>query len=90
MTDFLTDHGVVVALACSGAAVLYGLIVTVLLLRKPAGNAKMKSISGAIQEGARAYLTRQYLIIAGVAVVVAGLLVVLQNEETAIGFVIGG
>ncbi|MGZ5325134.1 MAG: sodium-translocating pyrophosphatase [Solirubrobacterales bacterium] len=86
----MTDHGVVVALACSGAAVLYGLIVTVLLLRKPAGNAKMKSISGAIQEGARAYLTRQYLIIAGVAVVVAGLLVVLQNEETAIGFVIGG
>ncbi|MGZ5309447.1 MAG: sodium-translocating pyrophosphatase [Solirubrobacterales bacterium] len=86
----MTDHGVVVALACSGAAVLYGLIVTVLLLRKPAGNAKMKSISGAIQEGARAYLTRQYLIIAGVAVVVAGLLLVLQNEETAIGFVIGG
>ncbi|MGZ5376355.1 MAG: sodium-translocating pyrophosphatase, partial [Solirubrobacterales bacterium] len=86
----MTDHGVVVALACSGAAVLYGLIVTVLLLRKPAGNAKMKSISGAIQEGARAYLTRQYLIIAGVAVVVTGLLVVLQNEETAIGFVIGG
>ncbi len=90
MTDFLTDHGVLVAVLCAGAAVLYGAIVTVLLLRKPPGNKKMQSISAAIQEGARAYLTRQYMIIAAVAVVLAGVLVALQNVETAIGFVIGG
>ena len=90
MTDFLTDHGVAVALACAGAAILYGLIVTVVLLRKPAGNKKMKDISGAIQEGARAYLTRQYLIIAAVGLVVAAVLIPLQNVETAVGFVIGG
>ncbi len=90
MTDFLTDHGIIFALGCAGAAVLYGLVMTVVLLRKPAGNNKMKAISQAIQEGASAYLRRQYLIIAGVAVILAVVLLVLQNEETAVGFVIGG
>ena len=50
----------------------------------------MQEISGAVQEGASAYLKRQYTIIAGVGVVVAILLIPLQNIETAIGFVIGG
>src|SRR4051794_15798812 len=50
----------------------------------------MQEISGAIQEGARAYLTRQYTIIAGVAVILAVLLWILQDYRTAIGFVIGG
>ena len=90
MTDFLTDHGVAIALGCSAAAVIYGAVVTMLLLRKPQGNRKMQSISKSIQEGARAYLRRQYTIIAGVAVVLAILLLVLQNGITALGFVIGG
>ena len=50
----------------------------------------MVEISGAIQEGASAYLKRQYTIIAGVGVVIALLLIPLQNVETAVGFVIGG
>src|SRR5213083_2147082 len=50
----------------------------------------MREISGAVQEGAKAYLTRQYTIIAGVAIVLAILLIVLRNVDTAIGFVIGG
>src|SRR4051794_41970304 len=50
----------------------------------------MQEISGAVQEGAKAYLTRQYTIIAGVAVVLAILLIVLRNVDTAIGFAIGG
>ncbi len=50
----------------------------------------MQEISTAVQEGAQAYLTRQYTIIAGVAVVLAVLLIVLRNVDTAIGFVIGG
>ncbi len=90
MTDFLTDHGVVVALGCAAAAVVYGLLVTQRLLAKSPGNDTMQRISGAVQEGASAYLKRQYTIIAGVGAVVAILLIPLQNWETALGFVIGG
>jgi K(+)-stimulated pyrophosphate-energized sodium pump len=90
LTDFLTDYGVVVALGCAAAAVVYGLLVTQRLLAKSPGNDQMQEISGAVQEGASAYLKRQYMIIAGVGVVVAILLIPLQNVETAIGFVIGG
>ncbi len=90
MTDFLTDYGVVVALVCAGAAVLYGLLITQRLLARPAGNDRMQEISGAVQEGASAYLNRQYTIIGAVAVPIAIVLLLLQNWETAVGFVIGG
>ena len=90
MTDFLTDHGVVVALACAGIAVIYGLVVTASLLKMSPGNKKMQDISRAIQEGASAYLTRQYLIIGLVAIPLVVVLFFLQNSATAIGFIIGG
>ena len=90
MTDFLTDYGVVFALVCAGAAVAYGLIVTQRLLAKSPGNERMQEISGAVQEGAKAYLNRQYMIIAAVAGPIAIVLWVLQDWQTALGFVIGG
>jgi K(+)-stimulated pyrophosphate-energized sodium pump len=90
MTEFLTDYGVVVALGCSAAAVVYGLLITQRLLSKSPGNEQRKESSGSVQEGAGAYLKPQYVIIAAVGVVVAILLIPLQNAETAIGFVIGG
>ncbi len=90
MTDFLTEYGVVVALVCAAAAVLYGLIITQRLLSKSPGNERMQEISGAVQEGAKAYLNRQYMIIAAVAVPIALVLWLLQDYKTAIGFVIGG
>jgi K(+)-stimulated pyrophosphate-energized sodium pump len=90
LTKFLTDYGVVVALACAGAAVVYGALVTQRLLALSPGNERMQEISAAVQEGAKAYLTRQYTIIAGVAVVLAILLAILRDVDTAIGFVIGG
>ncbi|HEX5984047.1 MAG TPA: sodium-translocating pyrophosphatase [Solirubrobacterales bacterium] len=90
MTDFLTEYGVVVALVCAGAAVIYGLIVTQRLLAKSAGNDRMREISGAVQEGAQAYLNRQYAIIAAVAIPLVAVLWVLQDWHTALGFVIGG
>jgi K(+)-stimulated pyrophosphate-energized sodium pump len=89
LTDFLTEYGVVVALVCAGAAVLYGLLVTQRLLSKSAGNDRMREISGAVQEGAQAYLNRQYTIIAALALPIAFLLLVLQDYKTAIGFLIG-
>ncbi len=90
MTDFLTDWGIVVALGCAAAGVVYGLLITQRLLALPQGNDQMVEISAAVQEGAQAYLTRQYTIIAGVAVVLAIVLAFLQDVPTAIGFVIGG
>jgi K(+)-stimulated pyrophosphate-energized sodium pump len=90
LTSFLTDYGVVVALVCAGAAVLYGIIITQRLLAKSPGNERMQEISGAVQEGAKAYLNRQYTIIGAVAVPIAIVLLLLQNWETAVGFVIGG
>jgi K(+)-stimulated pyrophosphate-energized sodium pump len=89
LTSFLTDYGVVVALVCAGAAVVYGLIVTQRLLAKSPGNERMQEISGAVQEGAQAYLNRQYTIIAAVAVPLAIVLLLLQDWKTALGFVIG-
>jgi K(+)-stimulated pyrophosphate-energized sodium pump len=90
LTKFLTDYGVVIALVCAGAAVIYGAVITRRLLTRSPGSDRMREISGAVQEGAKAYLTRQYTIIAGVAIVLAILLIVLRNVDTAIGFVIGG
>jgi K(+)-stimulated pyrophosphate-energized sodium pump len=89
LTDFLTEYGVIVALVCAGAAVVYGLLVTQRLLAKPAGNDRMREISGAVQEGAQAYLNRQYTIIAALALPIAILLLILQDYKTAIGFLIG-
>jgi K(+)-stimulated pyrophosphate-energized sodium pump len=90
LTKFLTDYGVVVALACAAVGVLYGAIITRRLLALSPGNERMQEISGAVQEGAKAYLTRQYTIIAGVAVVLVVLIAILRDVDTAIGFVIGG
>jgi K(+)-stimulated pyrophosphate-energized sodium pump len=91
LTDFLTDYGVVIALACAGAAVIYGGVVTQRLLRRPPGNERMQEISGAVQEGAQAYLRRQYTIIAAVALPLAIMLWIVQGDVLpAIGFLIGG
>jgi K(+)-stimulated pyrophosphate-energized sodium pump len=90
LTKFFTDNGVVVALVCAGAAVLYGLFTSRWLLRKSPGNERMQEISKAVQEGASAYLKRQYTIIGGVAVVLAVVLAIALDVRTAIGFLIGG
>jgi K(+)-stimulated pyrophosphate-energized sodium pump len=89
--DFFVDHAVGFALACAAVAVLYGLYLTWWLLKQPAGNERMQEISGAVQEGAAAYLRKQYTTIAVVAVV-PFLLLGFYNElgwGTAIGFLIG-
>ena len=89
MSSFLTNHGVVVALVCAACAVVYGLLTTRSLLALSPGNEKMQSISLAVQQGARAYLNRQYTTIAGVGVVVFVALIFIQNIAVAGGFLIG-
>ena len=94
--EFLTDWGVVLALVCAGAAVVYGFVTSRWLLALSPGNQEMQDISTAVQEGATAYLRRQYTIIAGVAVVLAIVLAIgLEAQDAngilvAIGFLIGG
>jgi K(+)-stimulated pyrophosphate-energized sodium pump len=91
LTDFFTDYGILIALVCAGAAVIYGAIVTRGLLARSPGNERMQEISGAVQEGAQAYLRRQYTIIAAVALPLAILLWIVQGDVLpAIGFLIGG
>jgi K(+)-stimulated pyrophosphate-energized sodium pump len=90
LSSFLTHHGVVIALVCAAAALVYGAVTSRSLLALSPGNERMRAISAAVQEGARAYLNRQYTIIAGVGVVVFALLIPLQNIRVAIGFAIGG
>ncbi len=90
MSDFLTDHGVIVALVCAAAALTYGVVTARALLALSPGNAEMQRISGAVQEGARAYLNRQYTVIAAVGVVLFVVLIFVQDFSVAAGFLIGG
>ncbi|MEA2241647.1 MAG: K(+)-stimulated pyrophosphate-energized sodium pump, partial [Solirubrobacteraceae bacterium] len=90
MSQFLLDHGVVVALVCAGLAVLYGALTTRYLLALSPGNERMVQISRAVQEGASAYLRRQYTTIGLVGVVLFVILIPLQSVSVAVGFAIGG
>jgi K(+)-stimulated pyrophosphate-energized sodium pump len=90
LSSFLTNHGVVVALVCAACAVAYGLVTTRALLALSPGNERMQSISLAVQQGARAYLNRQYTTIAIVGVVIFVALIFIQNIAVACGFAIGG
>ena len=89
--SWFMDHAVLFALLCAGAAVLYGIYLTYWLLKQPAGNERMQEIARAIQEGAAAYLTRQYRTIAIVAIVPFLLLGFYHSLGwgTAVGFLIG-
>jgi K(+)-stimulated pyrophosphate-energized sodium pump len=91
VTDFFQSHTVLFALLCAGVALVWGLVLTLWLLRLPAGTDRMQEIARAVQQGAAAYLRRQYLTIAVVAAVIF-LGIGLWDDlgwGTAFGFLIG-
>jgi K(+)-stimulated pyrophosphate-energized sodium pump len=89
--DFFVDHAVLFALVCALVAVIYGILLTWWLLTRPAGSERMQEIAAAVQEGAAAYLRKQYTTIAVVAIVPFFLLGFYDKLGwgTAFGFLIG-
>jgi len=77
------------ALVASVVAIVYGIFLISSIMKKPAGNDKMKEIAAAIQAGAKAYLNRQYKTIAWIAVILFIVLWVFLGIEIALGFLVG-
>ena len=80
---------VLISILCGFAAVLYGILTAGQVLRAPAGNSRMQEVAAAIQEGAQAYLGKQYSAIAVVGVIVAAVVLFTLGVYTAVGFLIG-
>ena len=80
---------VLIAIGCGLLAVFYGFVTSRQVLGAPAGDAKMQEIAGAIQEGAKAYLGRQYTTIAIVGVIVAVILFATLGLLSTVSFLIG-
>ena len=91
MSGFFQDHSVLFALICAGFGIGWGVMLTVRLLALPEGSDRMKEIALAVQQGAAAYLRRQYMTI-GVVAIVIFLGIGFWNDlgwGTAFGFLIG-
>src|SRR3954452_15626743 len=83
------DSSVLLAIGGGVVAVLFAVVLTVVVLRQPPGNERMIEIARAIQEGASAYLNRQYLVIGLIGIVVAILLGVTLGWVTAVLYIVG-
>ncbi|MDP2752585.1 MAG: sodium-translocating pyrophosphatase, partial [Rhodocyclaceae bacterium] len=83
------SSGLIFALVCAVAAIAYGWITANWIMAQPTGNDRMREISAAVQEGAKAYLSRQYTTISMVGAVLTVAIFMTLGLNTAIGFVLG-
>ncbi|MFZ3375141.1 MAG: sodium-translocating pyrophosphatase [Chthoniobacterales bacterium] len=85
----LLNSGVPLSMVCAVIGLVFAFFLIATVIRKSAGNERMRQISAAVQEGAKAYLNRQVITISAIAVVIFLLLFFFRDHPTAIGFVIG-
>src|SRR6202163_4491591 len=85
----LLNSGVPLSMLCAVIGLVFAFFLIATVIRKSAGNERMRQISAAVQEGAKAYLNRQVVTISAIAVVIFFLLFFFRDHPTAIGFVIG-
>src|SRR5215471_11300684 len=85
----LLDAGVQLSMLCAIVGLLFAFLLIAIVIRASAGNERMRQISAAVQEGARAYLNRQVVTVSAIAVIIFILLFFFKDHPTAIGFVIG-
>ncbi|MCX6714161.1 MAG: sodium-translocating pyrophosphatase [Candidatus Vogelbacteria bacterium] len=83
------NNYILFAIGSSLVAIVYGLVLISMIIKRPTGSAKMQEIAKAIQEGASAYLNRQYKTIAVIAVVLFAILWFALGPVTAFGFILG-
>src|SRR2546421_6878304 len=85
----LLSSGVPLSMVCAVVGLAFALFLIAAVARSPSGNERMREISGAVQEGAKAYLNRQVVTISSIAVIIFILLFIFKDRPTAIGFMIG-
>src|SRR5687768_7840861 len=87
--DLITNNLSYLIYGSAAAAIIYGLILVSWIVGLPKGDDKMNAIARAIQEGARAYLLRQYAVVAIVALILSSVIYQMLGLDSAIGFLIG-
>src|SRR6059058_5887783 len=85
----ILNLGVPLSMVCAVIGLAFAFFLIAAVMRAPSGNERMREISAAVQEGARAYLNRQVKTISVIAVIIFVLLFIFKDHSTAIGFVIG-
>src|ERR1700751_2174194 len=85
----ILTSGVPLSMVCAVIGLVAAFFLIAAVIRSPSGNQRMREISGAIEEGANAYLNRQVITISSIAVIIFILLFIFKDRATAIGFVIG-
>src|SRR6476646_7332554 len=85
----LLGSGVPLSMLCAAIGLVFAFVLIGIVKRAPAGNERMREISSAVQESAKAYLNRQLVTISVIAVIIFIFLFIFKDHPTAIGFVIG-
>src|SRR2546428_14067955 len=86
----ILNSGVPLSMLCAVIGLVFAFFLILAIMRHSPGNERMREISAAVQEGAKAYLNRQVKTISVIAVVIFILLLIFKDHPTAVGFVIGG